>query len=330
MILFWGLPGDTPLSAVADVLARQRVKNVFLNQHDSLKWSVDLNVGDSISGCLRNGHQVLDLAGIKAAYLRPYDARQLPELAGAAHGLTHTLSLGEALLAWADITPAKVVNRPWAMAPNNSKPYQSLQIRSLGFAVPDTLITTDPDAALEFWKKHGTVIYKSVSSVRSIVSRLSSEHAERLKNVRWCPTQFQQYIAGTDYRVHVVGDKVFPSEIVSQADDYRYASRTGRAAKIRTAHLPREVAERCRRLSAGVNLPVAGIDLRVTPKGEWYCFEVNPSPGFTYYQDATGQPIAEAIAQFLAQASCCDGSKEDLTALPACRSCSQPSRRSSR
>ena len=61
-----------------------------------------------------------------------------------------------------------------------------------------------------------------------------------------------------------------------------------------------ENVERCRRLAAGVNLPVAGIDLRVTAKGEWYCFEVNPSPGFTYYQDATGQPIAEAIAQFLA------------------------------
>ena len=300
MILFWGLPGDTPLSAVADVLSRRRVKTLFLNQHDSLRWSVDLSVGDSISGYLRNGRQSLDLVDVKAAYVRPYDARQLPALAGDAPALAHALNLGEALLAWADITPAKVVNRPWAMAPNNSKPYQSLQIRSLGFAVPDTLITTDPDAARQFWEKHGTVIYKSVSSVRSIVSRLSSEHAERIKNVRWCPTQFQQYIAGTDYRVHVVGDRVFPSEIVSQADDYRYASRTGRPARIRAARLPREVAERCRRLAAGVNLPVAGIDLRVTAKGEWYCFEVNPSPGFTYYQDATGQPIAEAIAQFLA------------------------------
>jgi hypothetical protein len=27
--------------------------------------------------------------------------------------------------------------------------------------------------------------------------------------------------------------------------------------------------------------------------------EVNPSRGFTFYQNATGQPIAEAMAQFL-------------------------------
>jgi hypothetical protein len=299
MILFWGLPGDSPLSAVADILTRRRVKTAFLDQHDSLKWSVELNVADSISGCLRNGGQSLDFAEIKAAYLRPYDTRDLPGLSSERRDQNHALGLGEALLAWADITPAKVVNRPSAMAPNNSKPYQSMQIRALGFAVPETLVTTDPDAARQFWEKHGTVIYKSVSSVRSIVSRLSSEHAERIQNVRWCPTQFQQHIAGTDYRVHVVGDKVFPSEIESQADDYRYATRTGRGARIKAARLPREVGERCRRLAAGVNLPVAGIDLRLTAKGEWYCFEVNPSPGFTYYQDATGQPIAEAIAQYL-------------------------------
>lgn len=79
----------------------------------------------------------------------------------------------------------------------------------------------------------------------------------------------------------------------------RYASRQGRPAKIRPARLPKEIAARCRRLSAAVELYVAGIDLRRTPDDEWFCFEVNPSPGFTYYQEATGQPIAEAVARFL-------------------------------
>jgi D-alanine-D-alanine ligase-like ATP-grasp enzyme len=48
-----------------------------------------------------------------------------------------------------------------------------------------------------------------------------------------------------------------------------------------------------------LRLPVAGIDLRRTPQGEWYCFEVNPSPAFAYYEAATHQPIAEAIAGLL-------------------------------
>jgi len=48
-----------------------------------------------------------------------------------------------------------------------------------------------------------------------------------------------------------------------------------------------------------MSLVLAGNDLRRTPDGQWFCFEVNPSPGFTYYEQATGQPIADAIASIL-------------------------------
>jgi D-alanine-D-alanine ligase-like ATP-grasp enzyme len=49
-----------------------------------------------------------------------------------------------------------------------------------------------------------------------------------------------------------------------------------------------------------LELPVAGIDLRDHPAGKWFCFEVNPSPAFSYYEHETGQPIAAAVARFLA------------------------------
>jgi glutathione synthase/RimK-type ligase-like ATP-grasp enzyme len=55
-------------------------------------------------------------------------------------------------------------------------------------------------------------------------------------------------------------------------------------------------------MAAGMGLNVAGIDLRCTPGGAWVCFEVNPSPAFVYYEKATGQPIAAAIAALLARA----------------------------
>lgn len=52
-----------------------------------------------------------------------------------------------------------------------------------------------------------------------------------------------------------------------------------------------------------MNLPLAGIDLRRTPQDEWYCFEVNPSPAFSFYEQITGQPIARAVALLLANAA---------------------------
>ena len=55
-------------------------------------------------------------------------------------------------------------------------------------------------------------------------------------------------------------------------------------------------------MTAALGLELSGIDLRITPDGRTYCFEVNPSPGFSYYELNTGQPIARAIADHLASA----------------------------
>jgi len=99
--------------------------------------------------------------------------------------------------------------------------------------------------------------------------------------------------------VHVVGQAVFASRIVSTVDDYRYAGKLKGATKISATRLPDEIAARCVKIANSMKLWVAGIDLRQTPDGEWYCFEVNPSPGFTFFQEASGFAIDEAIADLL-------------------------------
>ena len=276
---------------------------VLLDQRAVLHTEVELCVGSTVEGTLQFRDQTISLSTVTAVYLRPYDSRRLPDIARAgqdSQAWQHALEVEDLLMSWVELTSALVVNRPTAMAINGSKPYQARLIQSLGFEIPDTLITTDPDAALDFWKRHDKVIYKSASGIRSIVSRLTSEHLERLQNVAWCPTQFQQYIPGTDYRVHIVGKEVYTCKILSDADDYRYATRQGDGITIQSDMLPREVASRCKLLAASMNLPVAGVDLRCTPDDKWYCFEVNPSPGFSYFQNATNQPIDEAIARLLA------------------------------
>ena len=197
---------------VREALQRLGLRTAFLDQRAVLDTEIELSVGSEIGGVLRSRNQTIDLGAVTAVYLRPYDSRRLPDVESAgrdSRAWYHALAVEDALWTWVELTPALVVNRPSAQATNNSKPYQATQIRSLGFEVPDTLITTDPDAAREFWATHGTVIYKSISGVRSIVSRLGPEHSGRLGNVSWCPTQFQRYVPGNDYRVHVVGDEVF-------------------------------------------------------------------------------------------------------------------------
>jgi glutathione synthase/RimK-type ligase-like ATP-grasp enzyme len=56
----------------------------------------------------------------------------------------------------------------------------------------------------------------------------------------------------------------------------------------------------CVNLAAGLGLAFAGIDLKITPDHAGvYCFEVNPSPAFSYYESQTGQPISRAVADYL-------------------------------
>src|SRR5215469_1809374 len=235
MILLWGLLGDTPLVAVRNALCRLGAPIAFLDQRLVLDTEIELDVGVVVEGCVRTPTLGIGLGSITAAYMRPHDTQRLPVIEQAGQespAWHHAVRIDDALYSWADLTPALVVNRPAAMASNNSKPYQAIHIQALGFAIPETLITTDPQAAREFWKRYGTVIYKSISGIRSIVSRLTSDQLERLEDVRWCPTQFQQYIPGNDYRVHVVGGNIFACEIISMVDDYRYAARRGAAVEI--------------------------------------------------------------------------------------------------
>jgi hypothetical protein len=302
MIVLLGLPADTPLAMVRAELERLGQAVVFVDQREVLETEIDVTFDRDVSGTLRIGGQVVDLGAVSAIYLRLYGMDQLPtlrELDRKSPQWLHAASVTDTISAWTELSPALVVNRLSAMTSNGSKPYQSRIIQAHGFAIPDTLLTTDPDAVREFWLRNGTVIYKSTSGVRSIVSRLTAENAERLSHLHWCPTQFQQYIPGHDYRVHVVGDETFASEIVSDADDYRYAGRKGLKVELRAWPIPPELAERCCSLARTLALPFAGIDLRYHPAGEWFCFEVNPSPAFSYYQEATGQPIAAALARLL-------------------------------
>ncbi len=296
-VLLWGLGQDGPLAAVRRALRRAGVEPLVIDQRRADQISIELITAATVAGVLHLAGRAVALEDVDAAYLRPYDTRRLHDQSAAPDARrTHAMAVAEALTAWADVTPARVLNRPAAMASNESKPYQLGLIRAAGFGVPPTLVTTDPDAVLEFRERHGTLIYKSASGIRSRVTRLSTERAESLGDIAWCPTQLQRHIDGVDHRVHVVGDAVFASRVESNADDYRYAQAPPRI--VGTA-LPPEIARRCVGLAKALELPLAGIDLRVTASGEWFCFEVNPSPAFTYYEAATGQPIAAAIARLL-------------------------------
>jgi len=305
VILLCGIPTEPPLAMVTGALEKLGAPFRVFNQRRFAVSRMILEIRDgSVTGWLEMGGEGIPLESISGIYVRLMDHSKLPEvemLSPTAPERLDCQGVHETLIRWCEITPARIVNRLSSMASNNSKPYQAQLIRSHGFEVPETLVTNDPELVREFRAKHGRIIYKSISGVRSIVQTFQDSDFDRLNLIRWCPVQFQAYVEGVDVRVHVVDNQVFPTKVASAATDYRYArDQVGASPDLTATVLPSEVQASCVRLAQSLGLVFAGIDLRLTPDDRVFCFEVNPCPGFSYFEANTGQPIAQAVASYLA------------------------------
>ncbi len=298
MILLMGALSDDAMAYVVQRLMEARARFALLDprRHGrgfELEWEMS---GTAIAGQLRHDGRVTPLEAVRSVYVhnlgyaRPGAGRaSLPS--GEPYWLLHH---------FLETTPALVCNRPSAGATNYSKTWQQQVIAAHGFRVPRTLVTNVRDEARHFYEQcRRRVIYKSLSARRSIVKRLRAADLKRLKRVRACPTQFQEWVPGVDIRVHVIGRRLFPTEIITEATDYRYSGQDGLPRAMRGAELPAEVGERCLALADSLGLVIAGVDLRRHLDGEYYCFEVNPTPGFMFYQQYTGQRIGDALVDTL-------------------------------
>ena len=199
----------------------------FIDQRDVLQTEVELVVDGVARGAVRAAGCSVCLSEVTAAYIRPHLSTGLPVVERAGRhspAWRHAGAIDDALSAWADLSPARVVNRPAAMASNSCKPFQARFIREAGFDVPATLVTTDPDAAasaLHLLARRGH------SQVERGAEALSPARLGRGKcpkaraRDRLAPMKLQQATSPTtDRRVHVIGERVRARQIRSEADDH--------------------------------------------------------------------------------------------------------------
>jgi hypothetical protein len=297
LILVYGRIDDPPLAATVEALQNAGAKFVLLEQTTLDCEDVCIEVNSSgVHGSLIIAGQQLPLESVRSIYARPLE---LPVRLWDRVRVANARLLHQQLWEWLDVSSALVVNRPRAMYANGSKPLQIQLIGDAGFLVPETLVTSDEVEAREFWRRHGRVVYKSASGVRSIVQELDEHASARLSQLGALPVQFQELVPGTDVRVHVVGTRTFAADIVGSGTDYRYSAPEGREATLTATDLAPDLAARCVALSQHMELPFSGIDLRRRPDGAYVCFEVNPMPAYTYFQAHADLPISQALCEML-------------------------------
>ena len=307
MILFAGIPSEAPLALAIEAAERAGVPHVIFNQRQSMHYDLALECnGSGFTGRLSLGGSPRSLSEITGIYARMMDTAALPELQPTRRAPADAESAAKARAVCAlfdevlDVLPVPVANRPSFMGSNLSKPAQAQAIVRAGLLTPPTLVTNVPEAVRAFHADHRRVVYKSISAARSIVREWRPDTGPDVGAVANLPTQFQAFVPGQNVRVHVIGRELFATAIDSDAVDYRYAGRDDEDVSMTAVELPQVVADACVSVTRELGLTMSGIDLKRTPNDEWYCFEVNPSPAYSFFQELGGQPIADALVKLLA------------------------------
>jgi ribosomal protein S6-L-glutamate ligase RimK-like protein len=206
------------------------------------------------------------------------------------------------------------VNHPkWSMEAE-IKPYQLQVAKSIGFEIPDTIISNDPSKISELYNRHnGKIIYKTIrtqfwynrknEAFPIYTSPFSDRYFEDLDSLALNPAIYQENIDKKyDLRITVVGDKVFPAEIHSQLSeiskqDFRCYDISKTPYK--KHELPDDIRIKCLNLIRKLHLQYGAIDMILTPDNRYIFLEINPSGQYGWVQHLTGMNISSAICDML-------------------------------
>jgi MvdD-like protein with pre-ATP grasp domain/ribosomal protein S6-L-glutamate ligase RimK-like protein len=204
------------------------------------------------------------------------------------------------------------MSEPAAVWRAEHKPYQLALAEQAGLRIPKTVITNQPSEVDRAFKTFGSLVVKPVRSGHVVhageeraifTSRVLEEHLSAVDDAKWCPAIYQELIPKRfDIRVTIVGNTVFTAAIDSQSDpdarvDWRQTSNP--QLPHRRMSLPDDLQRRLLGLMRQMDLQFAGIDLVLTPEGEYVFLEVNPSGQWLWLDDMLGFGISDAVTQWL-------------------------------
>ncbi|ARP73652.1 ATP-grasp ribosomal peptide maturase [Streptomyces pluripotens] len=266
--------------------------------------------GEYVRGACRGhlsvGGRLVSMNGLRSIWVRrPGNAAV--KAAQPSAWLTEESS--QALYGMLRATDARWMNHPDAARRARHKPWQLHLAQRTGLAVPATLITTFPQAAREFAERFPDLVVKPVSGAhpqeppRAVPTSRVAPDAD-FAAVAFGPTLLQRRVVKqADIRLTVIGDTLLaarkPADPAAHPDDVdvRFAPSV---SPWLPADVPPRIAEAVLRYLREAELAYGAFDFAEDADGIWWFLECNQSGQFGFVEMDTGQPIAAAIATWLA------------------------------
>lgn len=305
-------PGDTTADLVIKEL-EHRATRVFRADTGDFPHSLSVSAwfDGSWNGEIHSQDGSVDLRDIRSVYVRRPTAFTFPVSMTDSERRFATREARRGIGGLLMSLPCVWMNHPSKLADAEYKPLQLATATQCGLTVPRTVITNAPGEADQHIDHLGpSVVYKTLASPTiadgprvSFVHTTDVTRAD-MANCRVTLTahQFQQRIPKTrDVRATVVGARVFAANILTDSEEGLLDWRADyNALCYEPVRLPDDVESSLLRMTEHLGLSFAAADFVVAADDRHYFIDLNPNGQWGWIQEATGLPIAAAIANYLA------------------------------
>lgn len=306
MILIIGNNSNTAESVTKEI---KRISNRKITFFRANKCLVGEAIGFSLIDNKKtlfadiNGHEI-DLDEVKSVwYWKPLLPRELRTIQPPEH---QVFIYRQFLAMWRSLA-SLLVDRIWVNDYYKSleaehKPYQIKIASEIGFDVPDTLITSNPERAQDFWQHcqkqmvMKTLILSPMEDRVIYTNKVTEELIQKIERIKSSPVILQRLVPKKyELRITIVGDNIFPVQVDSDSKiDWRRSR-----IKLKRHSLPKSIKEKCFQLVKKLGLRYGCIDMMVTTNNQYIFLEINPNGQWSFVEERTGMPIGKAIAHLL-------------------------------
>jgi glutathione synthase/RimK-type ligase-like ATP-grasp enzyme len=207
--------------------------------------------------------------------------------------------------------PTLWVNHPSRLADCAYKPVQLVRAHECGLAVPETVITNEPDTVRSFVARGQTITKLMSANTVSEEGRRKLSWTRILRNddlddlsgfpvtahlaQRWVPKLFE-------VRIVTIADQLIAVKITSGSSASYVDWRSDYAAlSYEIIEPPDHVTRGVRALMHSFDLIYAALDFIVTPDADWVFLEINAGGQYGWLEAETGVPLTGYLADVLAK-----------------------------